>query len=178
MAFLFVKHLSASNGGTWAVAGGVGNWVCWGHEIKLGAKIMLKEFVNKEKTAVFLKTVTPPSLLVFLGLVAIALFPYGWLAEESPLFARLLTWLFRTDAAHVVGHAFIFALLGTAVLHLHPPLRKNPRLYFTIILLMGLAQESFQLLSFKHRWFGLGELMDLGVDLVSAAAVYWIYREK
>ncbi|MEM7113616.1 MAG: hypothetical protein AAF614_14350 [Chloroflexota bacterium] len=137
---------------------------------------MLKERMNLGKTAVFPPTYPFKPILLLLALVAIALFPYGWLAEASPLFDRFLTWIFHTDAAHVVGHAFIFVLLGTAVLKIHPPLRQKPLLYFTIILLLGLAQESFQLISFKHRWFGMGELLDLSVDMVSATIVYWIYR--
>lgn len=116
--------------------------------------------------------------LMLAGLVSGALFPYGWLADISPKFERGLEWVFRSDAAHVVGHLLVFGLLATAVLLLFPGLRKRPFLFYTLILTLGLAQEGLQLLSFKHHFFSSGELFDLGVDFCSATAVYLFFRQK
>ena len=116
--------------------------------------------------------------LLLAGLVGGALFPYGWLADVSPTFERGLEWVFRSDAAHVVGHLFIFGLLATAVLLLFPGLRKRPFLFYALILILGLAQEALQLISFKHHFFSSGELFDLAVDLCSATAVFLFFRKK
>lgn len=116
--------------------------------------------------------------LLLAGLVGGALFPYGWLADVSPTFERGLEWVFRSDAAHVVGHLFIFGLLATAVLILFPGLKKRPFLFYALILTLGLAQEALQLLSFKHHFFSSGELFDLVVDLCSATAVFLLLRKK
>ncbi|MEZ4512759.1 MAG: hypothetical protein R3C62_12850 [Chloroflexota bacterium] len=116
--------------------------------------------------------------LLLAGLVSGALFPYGWLADISPTFERGLAWVFRSDAAHVVGHLFVFGLLATAVLVLFPGLKKRPFPFYALILTLGLAQEALQLISFKHHFFSSGELFDLVVDLCSATAVFLFFRKQ
>jgi hypothetical protein len=108
-------------------------------------------------------------------LVGLALFPYGWLAERWWLFGQITDFVFGTELAHVVGHLVLFAMVGTAVLLTLPRLQRQPRLYFTLIFWLGLAQEILQLVSFKKRPFAANELLDISVDLLGAfIAFYWM----
>lgn len=114
----------------------------------------------------------PLSLLIVL--LAIALFPFGWLAEVWPLFDRFTGFLFASEAAHAVGHSLIFALIGTALLVAFPALRGRFGLYMLIIGLVGIGQESFQLL-YKNRPVVLNDVTDLGTDLVAAGVVWGLW---
>jgi hypothetical protein len=112
-------------------------------------------------------------------LVGLALFPYGWLAERWWLFGLVTDFVFGTELAHVVGHLILFAALGTAVLLIFPRLQHHPRLYFTLIFWLGLAQEILQLVSFKKRPFASNDLMDVAIDLLGAfIAFYWLTRDR
>ncbi len=111
-------------------------------------------------------------------LVGLALFPYGWLAERWWLFGRVTDFIFGTELAHVVGHLILFAMVGTAVLHTLPRLHHHPRLYFTLIFWLGLAQEILQLVSFKQRPFAANELLDITIDLLGAFVAYRLYRTR
>lgn len=106
------------------------------------------------------------------ALVGLALFPYGWLAERWWLFGQMADFIFGTELAHVIGHLVLFAVLGTAVLTTLPRLQRRPRLYFALILGLGLAQEVLQLVSFKKRPFAANELLDIIVDLLGAFIAY------
>jgi VanZ family protein len=112
-------------------------------------------------------------------LIGLALFPYGWLAERWSLAGQVADFIFGTELAHVIGHLILFAVLGTAVLTTLPRLQRHPRLYFTLILGLGLVQEILQLVSFKQRPFAANELLDIIVDLSGAfIAFYWLTRER
>jgi hypothetical protein len=112
-------------------------------------------------------------------LVGLVLFPYGWLAERWQLFGWVTDFIFATELAHVVGHLILFAALGTAVLLIFPRLQRYPRLYFTLIFWLGLAQEILQLVSFKKRPFASNDLLDITVDLLGAfIAFYWLTRDR
>jgi hypothetical protein len=112
------------------------------------------------------------------ALVGLALFPYGWLAERWRLFGWVTDFVFGTELAHIVGHLVLFGVLGTAVLRLFPRLQRHPRLYFTLIFWLGLAQEILQLVSFKKRPFAANELLDITVDLLGAFIAYKFYRAR
>jgi uncharacterized membrane-anchored protein len=105
-----------------------------------------------------------------IALVAIALFPFGWLTHLSPIADRLGDFFFPNEAAHAVGHALIFAAIGAALLVAFPGLRSRPVLYFAVVLAVALGQEAFQLL-YKRRPVVLNDLTDIGTDLVAAALV-------
>ncbi|MCA9975401.1 MAG: hypothetical protein KC413_06610 [Anaerolineales bacterium] len=111
-------------------------------------------------------------------LVGLALFPYGWLAERWWLFGHVADFIFATELAHVVGHLVLFAMMGTAVLTTLPRLQRQPRLYFALILGLGLVQEVLQLVSFKKRPFAANELLDIIVDLLGAFIAYKIFRTR
>ncbi len=115
------------------------------------------------------------SLLLF---VLLALFPYGWLAERWRLFGVVTDFIFATELAHVIGHLVLYAAVGTAVLFTFPRLQKHPRLYFTLIFWLGLAQEILQLVSFKQRPFASNEIMDITVDLLGALIAYQFFRTQ
>lgn len=110
-----------------------------------------------------------------LALLALALFPFGWLAEQWAWVDRIATFLFATEAAHAVGHATIFALVGTALLTLFPALRRRPLAYLALVLLVAVAQEGFQLL-YKGRGVAINDITDIGTDLVAAGVVFAIVR--
>ncbi|MBL1130056.1 MAG: hypothetical protein D8M54_16365 [Chloroflexi bacterium] len=103
---------------------------------------------------------------------AVALFPYGWLADNWPTFDRFTGLIFGSEAAHVAGHVGLFVLLGTAVLLIFPRWRQRPALYFGLIATMGIVQEFLQIVSFKHRPVAANDLFDLAVDLLAAGVVF------
>ena len=106
-----------------------------------------------------------------IALVVLALIPYGWLAELWPWFAQIATFLFATEAAHAVGHALIFACVGTAMLAVFPALRRQPWRYLALILVVATTQESLQLL-YKGRGVVRNDLTDIGTDLVAAGVMF------
>ena len=111
------------------------------------------------------------------SLIALALFPYGWLAERWRLFGWVTDFVFGTELAHIVGHLILFAGVGTAVLLTFPRLQTRPRLYFGLILIVGFLQEVLQLTTFKGRPFATDELLDIIVDLLGAATTFmWKQR--
>jgi hypothetical protein len=120
-----------------------------------------------------------PKLLAGLILFAgAALLPYGWLANVWPLFGFLVDALFRAEWVHIISHFALFAVLGTAVLILFPHLVQRPRVYFALILTLGLLQEALQLLTFKHRFFAASDLFDLLTDVAGAGvALLWFMRQ-
>jgi len=65
-------------------------------------------------------------LLVVLALI---LFPLGWLAEVWRPFGAVVAVLFASVWAHAVGHASLFCLLGLAALAALPGLRRRPWRY-------------------------------------------------
>lgn len=113
------------------------------------------------------------------ALLALTLFPLGWLAEISPPFERLAGALFASEAAHAVGHSLLFAAVGAALLAAFPGLRRRPIVYLALILALAIGQEAFQLL-YKQRGVALNDLTDIGTDLVAAGLVMalWYIRGK
>jgi len=114
-----------------------------------------------------------PGLLLLVGA---ALFPYGLIGEMLP-WANGLFDRFSSLTAHVVGHAGLFMLLGTAVLITFPRLRTYPRLYLGAMLLLGGLQEVLQLVGFKHRSLMFDDFFDVGVDVLAALLVWLIFKQ-
>jgi hypothetical protein len=112
------------------------------------------------------------------GLVVVVLFPYGWLAENWPIFDRFTGFIFGSEAAHVAGHVGLFMLLGTAVLLIFPRLKQRPYLYFSLMAGMGMVQEFLQIVSFKHRPVAANDLFDLVVDLLAAGIVFIVFNAE
>lgn len=113
-----------------------------------------------------------------ISLLAIGLFPYGWLADNWPLFDWATSAIFGSEVAHVMAHAGLFAGLGTAVLLIFPRIRQYPGMYFGIMIAVGMVQEFLQLTTFKHRSAGFAELFDLMVDLLAAGFVFVLWQRK
>ncbi|MCG8346269.1 MAG: hypothetical protein MI924_00630 [Chloroflexales bacterium] len=108
-----------------------------------------------------------------LALLAIALFPFGWLGEIWPAFGALLSWHFDTVLAHAVGHMLIFSMLGIVLLYSFPKLLSHPLWYFGLIMLAALGQEGFQLL-YKQRSLVVDDFRDLAIDLIVGGLVFAI----
>jgi hypothetical protein len=117
-------------------------------------------------------------LAALLALLALTLFPFGWLGELWPAFGRGLDQMFSTDGRHAIGHASLFCLLGLAALAVLPHLRARPVRYLGILLLVGVGQEFFQML-YKGRLLLFDDGRDLLTDLagiVVAFAFVWCWR--
>jgi hypothetical protein len=59
-----------------------------------------------------------------------------------------------------------------------PRLRQRFWLYFSLMLLLGFMQEFLQIASFKHYIPAWDEVLDLTVDLLGAATVYYFLAGK
>jgi hypothetical protein len=112
-------------------------------------------------------------IIPLLALLAIALFPFGWLGEIWPAFGALLSWRFDTALAHAVGHTLIFGALGIALLYSFPKLLARPPWYFGLILLAALGQEGIQLL-YKQRALVVDDFRDLAIDLIAGGLIFAI----
>lgn len=104
------------------------------------------------------------------ALLALALFPFGWLTKLSELAHAVARTLFPNEAAHAVGHTLLYMALGAALLAALPALRRRPGRYLGLVLLVAVAQEGLQLL-YKGRPVVLNDITDIGVDLVAAGLV-------
>jgi hypothetical protein len=114
---------------------------------------------------------TAPPILArawpLLALLALVLFPFGWLGQEWPAFGQVIDLIFATAREHAVGHAALFAILGAALLLVFPALRRRPALYLAVIMIAALGQEAFQL-AYKQRPLVYDDARDLVTDLIGA----------
>ncbi|MBC8160353.1 MAG: hypothetical protein H7Z42_03965, partial [Roseiflexaceae bacterium] len=106
-------------------------------------------------------------LFLFAVLLAVALFPVGWLSERWQPAGWLTNALFSTVEAHALGHAAIFAALGAAALLAFPALQRRPWQFLAIMLALAVGQEAFQLM-YKQRPIVFDDIRDLGPDLIGA----------
>ena len=104
-------------------------------------------------------------LAPLLVLLALTLFPFGWLGQLWPAFGRGLDRVFSTDGRHAVGHAAIFCLLGVSALLVLPRWQTQPRRYLGALLLVGVGQEFFQML-YKGQLLLFDDGRDLLTDLL------------
>src|SRR5690242_1109223 len=90
-------------------------------------------------------------LLVLLAiLIAGVLFPEEWLGLHWRPLGSLLSTVFSGPWQHAIGHTTLFFFLGLLVGLAVPPLRRRPLLYFALLAVIALGQESFQLV-WKQR---------------------------
>jgi hypothetical protein len=121
---------------------------------------------------------TSMRLAPLLVLLALTLFPFGWLGQLWPAFGRGLAGVFSTDGRHALGHAALFCMLGLAALAVLPHLHARPVRYLVLLLLVGVGQELFQML-YKGRLLLFDDGRDLLTDLagiVVAFAFAWCWR--
>jgi hypothetical protein len=116
-------------------------------------------------------------LLLIIILLALALFPFGWLATFSPLAALFNATFFPHEFARNLGHALLFASLGSILLLSFPALLQRPRRYFALILVIAIGQESFQLL-YKQRSVAWNDLSDILIDLTAAGLVFALWYSR
>jgi hypothetical protein len=121
----------------------------------------------------------------FLGglllLVGVALFPYGLIPfghifSFSPALRDELYLLSASWQVHVVGHAMIFMMMGTAVLLRFPSLLYRPKVYFGLMAGLGILQEFFQIVGFKHRGLVFDDFFDICVDVTGALIIFLLLR--
>ncbi len=111
--------------------------------------------------------------------LAIALFPFDWLAETWPPFGALFDRVFVTARDHAVGHTTLFCLLGLLALLSLPALAARPIVYVALLVPAALAQEALQAM-FKRQTPGLGDGRDLLYDLLGwciALGALWLVRQ-
>ena len=114
-------------------------------------------------------------------LVSVALFPYGLIPFDrllsfSPAFRHGFYQFSATWQAHVVGHAAIFFVMGTAVLLRFPSLLQRPKVYLTMMVMLGIMQEFFQIVGFKHRAIVFDDIFDVFVDVGGALVAFLLLR--
>ena len=114
-------------------------------------------------------------------LVGVALFPYGLIPfgrifSFSPGLFHILRIVFNSGLAHVIGHATIFMVIGTAVLLRFPNLLQRPKVYLGMMLVLGILQEFFQIVGFKHRAIVFDDIFDVFVDLGGALVAFLLLK--
>lgn len=125
---------------------------------------------RKTQSAKLLQRLLP--LLVLLGLI---LFPFGWLGDQIPALGLFLGWLFATAREHAIGHALLFLSLGLAMLIAFPALAKRPWHYHSLMLLIAVFQECFQLL-YKARPLVFDDARDVVTDIIGAMLAFTLMR--
>ena len=109
--------------------------------------------------------------------ILLMLFPVTML-RRVPQMRSVMDALVGSEVMHWIAHSFLFA--GLVVLLAYSfKLRltaKNAALLLIVVLLVGAAQEGFQLIASKHRPPGWPELFDLGVDMVGGLIGMGIWR--
>ena len=103
-------------------------------------------------------------------LLALILFPFGWLTVLSPQADAIGNIFFPDETAHAIGHSLIFSALGVALLVGFPALRRRPVRYLALVLAVAVGQELFQL-AYKGRGVVLNDLTDIATDMVAAGLV-------
>jgi hypothetical protein len=104
-------------------------------------------------------------------IIAVVLFPFGWLAELWPALNLFTGSLFPSVVEHAIGHSLIFFLLGCVLLISFPQLRSRPGIYLLIMLCFALGQEAFQL-AYKQRPLVFDEFRDIVTDTIGAGTAY------
>ncbi|HEX8230414.1 MAG TPA: hypothetical protein VF826_14030 [Chloroflexia bacterium] len=118
--------------------------------------------------------------LLLLLMLAWVLFPAIGLAAAWPDFGRAMNTIFRTAAAHTLGHFGLHFLLGLVLLATFPRLQFRYWPYFGLMLPVGLAQEALQA-PFKDQWLSPDNAYDLTIDTLGAAAAFcltWALSKK
>lgn len=111
--------------------------------------------------------------------VLVIIYPSTTYLESTPS-GSLLNLAYRSEAAHIITHLFVFAILALLLVRAKhaSPLPKRAHslklqlnwntvlgtLLFT--LLIGLVQEGLQYMVSADRVFGWPEIYDLGVDVI------------
>ena len=107
-------------------------------------------------------------LLIPAGII---IFPFGWLANSWPGFGFAFNGLFQSEAAHIIAHSLLFAMVGLTALAVAPRIFGYWPLYLLFILSLGLLQEGLQYATFIHI-FQFNALFDLAVDMGAAGVVF------
>jgi hypothetical protein len=113
----------------------------------------------------------PPAQMLLVLILALVLFPFGWLGQLWPAFGRGLDGVFSTDRRHAIGHALLFCLLGMAVLAALPRLAAQPARYLGLLLGVGIGQEFFQML-YKRQLLLFDDGRDLLTDLAGVVIAF------
>lgn len=103
--------------------------------------------------------------------IAIVVFPYGWVGVNFRPFGRWMDRNFASEFSHHVAHAVLYAIFSAFLLIAFPSLLRRPPLFALAIVAIASAQEGFQLW-YKSRLVASNDGIDLLVDLAAAAVVY------
>src|SRR5579871_4918764 len=106
-----------------------------------------------------------------LAALAVTLFPFDWLEEVWPAYARVFDVVFATALSHEIGHATIFLLAGLFVLLSVPLLQRRLLPYMGMMLVIGIMQEAVQAL-FKWQPPGIWSGRDLFFDLTGSTLAF------
>lgn len=122
----------------------------------------------------------------WLGRIALALwvlgiiFPMAWFAHTNHNLDLAFDRTFSPGWVHVVMHLLLFFVLGAGVVYL---LRRRKGAWLeavVVILIVAVLQEGFQLMAAGMVEPALGEVFDVGIDLVGGGAgigvATWLVR--
>jgi glycopeptide antibiotics resistance protein len=115
-------------------------------------------------------------LVVGAALFPYGLIPFGRIFSIWPELGHGLYHVFASWPAHVAGHGLIFMVMGTAVLLRFPSLLQRPKVYLALMLLLGILQEFFQIVGFKHRALVFDDIFDVFVDVAGALIAFLLLR--
>jgi glycopeptide antibiotics resistance protein len=115
-------------------------------------------------------------LVVGAALFPYGLIPFGRIFSIWPELGHGLYHVFASWPAHVVGHGLIFMVMGTAVLLRFPSLLQRPKVYLALMLGLGILQEFFQIVGFKHRALVFDDVFDVFVDVAGALIAFLLLR--
>ena len=113
--------------------------------------------------------------LALLAAAVLVLFHFDWLGNVWPWYAQIFDVVFATALSHMIGHATIFFIASVLVLLSFPALRYRPVLYFAIMLLGAVGEESLQSL-FKLTLPTIWDGRDLLLDSVGFTVGYLVVR--
>ena len=106
-----------------------------------------------------------------LAALAVTLFPFDWLGEVWPAYARVFNVVFATSLSHEIGHATIFFFAGLFVLLSVPLVQRRPALYISVMLAVAVGQEALQAL-FKWQLPTIWDGRDLFFDFTGFTLAY------
>ncbi len=119
-----------------------------------------------------LRAIARPRVIVPVALAAgFVLFPFDWLANVWPAYGQIFDRVFVTARDHAIGHATLFFIAALLVLTAVPRLATRPPLYFALLILGSIGEESLQSL-FKLQWPNLGDGRDLFFDFVGYTVAF------
>jgi hypothetical protein len=118
--------------------------------------------------------------LPIVGALAFLWFPFDWLSEVWPAFGVPFRTVFRNAHDHFVGHSIFFFVIGIFIFLRLKSLVRIPVLYFALMILAALTQETIQSI-FRHqipRFDDFNAFKGDALGSICAFAVMWLLSKR